>query len=134
MKNFNLRFLCADKIVYDGECSNLVVPLKDGLMGIMAGHADMIGAIEIGEVVITIAEGNIMRLAVTKGVVKVEKGSVLILADTAEESDQIDELRARQALEKAKEQMLHKQSVLEYKKTSFDIARAVNRIKVKNRG
>lgn len=55
-----------------------------------------------------------------------------MLVDTAESPDEIDESRARRAADAAKEDMLRRQSVREYYAAQAKLARAMNRLKVKN--
>jgi len=48
---------------------------------------------------------------------------------TAERPEDIDEVRAREALERAEEQMRQKQSLQEYKMSQASMARALTRLK-----
>ena len=52
-----------------------------------------------------------------------------VVVDTAERPEDIDEVRAREALERAEEQMRQKQSLQEYKMSQASMARALSRLK-----
>ena len=58
-------------------------------------------------------------------------GDVLVLADTVERAEEIDENRAQAAYEKALEDSAQQRSVREYYAAQARLARAVNRLKVK---
>lgn len=133
MKPFPLQFFCADEKEYDGDCVEVVVPLWDGLAGILADHSNMIAALQPGELKIDTGT-EVIEYAVTEGLVEVKDGNVLILAFSAEKPDEIDEKRAQAAIERAETRLKHKMSQLEYRQTQAALARAMNRLKVKHRG
>ena len=54
---------------------------------------------------------------------------VTVVVDTAERPEDIDEVRAKQALERAKEQLRQKQSIREYYMSKASMARALSRLK-----
>lgn len=53
--------------------------------------------------------------------------------DSAERPEDIDEIRAKEAKERAEEQLRQKQSVYEYRMSKASLARAVSRLKEKQR-
>lgn len=134
MTAFSLTILAAEKPFYEGECTSLVLPTVDGLYGIQARHSNMIAPVIPGELKITMPDGESILAAVSGGLVKVESGSVLILADTVELPDEIDENRARYAAECAKEAILQKKSIQDYYNAQAKMARALNRLRVKRHG
>ena len=134
MNSFHLCILAADKPFYDGECVSLVIPTDDGSYGVQANHRNMIAAIVSGTVSFKINEESKPEYAaVSEGIMKVENNNVLILADTAERPDEIDENRAKEDAEEAKEILMTKRSVSEYKEAEARLARALTRIKTKSK-
>ena len=131
MNTFALDVLAAEKPFYHGGCVSLVIPTIKGQYGIQAMHSNMIAAIIPGELKITTDDGEVIIAAVSEGMVKVENNEVLILVDTLEMPDEIDENRARRSAEEAKEALLQKKSFLDYNIAKTKMARAVNRLKVK---
>ncbi|MBQ8000999.1 MAG: ATP synthase F1 subunit epsilon [Ruminococcus sp.] len=132
MNAFSLAVLAAEKPFFEGECISLVIPTVDGQYGIQAGHNNMIAAILPGELKFTVPSGEIMLAAVSEGLVKVENGKVLILVDTAERPEEIDENRARRSAEQAKEAILQKKSIQDYCAAQSRMARALSRLRVKS--
>lgn len=64
---------------------------------------------------------------------KIEDGDVLLLVDTAERPEDIDANRAKRAADAAKEELLQKKSLQEYKSAQANLARALSRLRVKER-
>ena len=132
MKPFDLHVLTMNKPFFEGKCSSLVVPIKSGQYGILA---DWVSVIVPGEMKLTVegddGKQNVITAAVAGGIVKVEHNSVLVLVDTAEKPEEIDENRARRAVEMAKEQTAKQTATREYYAAQARLARAVNRLKVR---
>ena len=102
-------------------------------MGILAHHSNMIAAVVPGELRFQPADEPLRTAAVSSGLVKIEDGEVLLLVDTAERPEDIDANRARRAADAAKEELLQKKSLQEYKSAQANLARALSRLRVKER-
>ena len=131
MNTFTLNVLAAEKPFYDGECVSLIVPTNDGQYGIMANHNNMIAAIVPGVLKFKKPDETVIVAAVSEGLVKVENNSVLILVDTIELPEEIDENRAKRAAEQAKEAILQKKSIQDYYSAQAKMARALGRLRAK---
>lgn len=132
MRTFTVHILAADQPFYEGECESLVIPTIEGQYGIMAHHSDMISALVPGVLKFRVP-GEPDRIAsVSAGLVKIEKNDVLVLVDAAERPEDIDANRARRAADEAKEAILQRRSIQEYKMAQADLARAVSRLRVKH--
>ena len=133
MKQFSLNVLAAERSFYEGEAVSLVVPNLDGSYGIQADHSNMIGAIVPGVLRIKTPEGDEIVAAVSEGLVKVENNQVHVLVNTAERPEEIDDNRARRAVEEAQEALLQKKSIQDYHAAQAKMTRALNRLKVKDK-
>ena len=122
MKTFKLSILASDKTFYEGEAVSLVLPLPEGQYGIMAHHTNMIAAIVPGILKYTLENGEIHYAAISGGLVKTEKGEVLILSETVESPEEIDANRAKRELERAREEIIHKQSLRDHKDAETKMA------------
>lgn len=132
MSQFQVFILAADNVLYEGPCESLIVPTIQGQYGILAGHSNMISAVVPGKLTYRIPDHPEQIAAVSGGLVKVENNEVLVLVDTAERPEDIDANRAKRAADEAKEAILQKRSIQEYHSAQANLARAINRIKVKN--
>lgn len=132
MNTFTLTALAAEKPFYEGDCISLVVPTDNGQYGIQAFHNNMIAAVVPGMMKFTTPDGEETIAAVSEGIVKVENNEVLILVDTAERPEEIDENRAKRSAEQAKEMLLQKKSIQDYHSAQAKMARAISRLRVKH--
>jgi F-type H+-transporting ATPase subunit epsilon len=130
MKTFMLSVLAADSCIYVGECSSVILPAADGQYGVLADHCNSISAVVPGLLEYTLPNGEVQSVAVSNGMVKIENNEVMILVDSAERPEEIDIRRAERAAAEAREQMLQKKSIMEYRTAEAYLARALNRIKV----
>lgn len=134
MDTFQVHILAADKTLYEGPCVSLTIPTSDGERGILAHHASMMAAVVPGMVRCRLPGEEVLLAAVSPGMVKVEHNEVLVLVDSAERPEEIDEARARREADQAREAILQKKSRQEYQLAQGSLARALNRLRVKTRG
>ncbi|MGN1147511.1 MAG: ATP synthase F1 subunit epsilon [Lachnospiraceae bacterium] len=129
MSTFGLKIIATNKIFYDGRCNMLVVPGLDGEIAIMAYHEDMVIATKEGEIRFQTENEEWHKAVVGIGFVHIANNRVTMLVDTAERPEDIDAVRAREALERAEEQLRQKQSVQEYHISKASLERALSRLK-----
>ena len=134
MDTFQVHILAADRPMYEGPCVSLTIPASDGERGILAHHASMMAAVVPGMLRYQPPGEEIQLAAVSPGMVKVEANEVLVLVDSAERPEEIDEARARREADQAREALLQKKSRQEYQLAQGSLARALNRLRVKGRG
>jgi len=132
MKPFSLRVLAPDHPYYEGDCESLVITTSEGEYGVLADHSNTIIALTPGTLRLRIPGGETKIVAASYGMLKIENNQVLVLVNTIENPDEIDEARARRAAEEAQEALLHQQSKRDYIQAKAKMARAMNRLKVKN--
>ncbi len=131
MDIFQVHILAADRTFYEGPCVSLTVPTSDGELGILAHHSAMIAAVQPGTLRYQPPEQEARNAAISLGMVKVEKNEVLVLADSVERPEEIDEARARREADQAREALLQKRSRQEHQVAQATLARALNRLRVK---
>lgn len=132
MNSFDISILAADKPFFNGKCESIIIPTSDGLYGIWANHQNLFSDIIPGMLEMRKQNGETVIAAVSEGIVKVEDGNVLVLVDTIELPEEIDINRAKRNADRAKEELLQKRSIRDYYQAQARMARALNRMKVKN--
>ena len=89
------------------EVTEVQVPGKTkGYMGILPGHAPLLGLLGIGTLSY-LAGGKRRYLSVHAGFVEVVDNHVRVLADVAERQEEIDVQRAKAALQRAQEESMN---------------------------
>jgi len=132
MDTFQVHILAADKTLYEGPCVSLTIPASDGERGILAHHSSLLAAIVTGTIRWQPPGEAVQLAAVSPGMMKVEDNDVLVLVDSAERPEEIDEARARRTADEAREAILQKRSRQEHQLAQATLARALNRLRVKN--
>lgn len=132
MTPFPLSILSPETRFYEDQVTYLEFPTIDGQYGIAAHHSNLIAPMVDGMIRIRTVDGENQISAVSGGLVKVEQGHVLVMADTIVPIDEIDVQRNEQKAAAAKEALLQKRSIQEYHMAKAQLNRALNRLKVKN--
>ncbi|MCK5429337.1 MAG: ATP synthase F1 subunit epsilon [Anaerolineales bacterium] len=91
-----------DRLVFEGDADIVVVPGVSGEMGILANHAPLLSTLKFGILKVRIKEREEI-FAISGGVVEVQPDIITVLADAAENVDEIDIARAEAARKRAEE-------------------------------
>ena len=97
--SLNVRVITPDKVVWDADTEELILPSSKGKLGILTGHAPLLTALDIG--VMRLKTGSKWTsIVLMEGFAEVEKDTVTVLCNGAEEADSIDVTTAQADLEK----------------------------------
>ena len=127
MNSFILNITDSSGEFYQGSCESMVLPVKDGVYGVQAGHSPVLVAIHMGMLKFTV-DGETREILVGDGIAEVTPTFVLLLVDSAERPEDIDKNRAEAARIRAEERLQHKQSMHEYYQTKIALDRAMQRL------
>ena len=127
MNSFILNITASNGEFYQGSCESMVLPVKDGVYGVQAGHSPVLVAIHMGMLKFTV-DGETREILVGDGIAEVTPTFVLLLVDSAERPEDIDKNRAEAARIRAEERLQHKQSMHEYYQTKIALDRAMQRL------
>ena len=131
-ENFYLEILTADRQFYIGQAEALILTIQDGLYEVLPGHENTAIALEPGVLKYKV-NGEWHSAAESGGFAEITGDYVIVLVVTAERPDEIDFRRAEEARERAKERLRGKQSVMEYYNSKAALARAMARLKTRDR-
>lgn len=131
MSTFKVTILAADHTFLDDMCESVVIPTSNGEYGILAHHSNAIAAVSPGMLKYRLPGCEERIAAVSQGLIKIENNEVLILVDSAEKPEEINAIRAQNAADAAKEAMLQKRSIREYREAQADLARAIARLRIR---
>ena len=127
MNSFILNITASSGEFYQGSCESMVLPVKDGVYGVQAGHSPVLVAIHMGMLKFTV-DGETREILVGDGIAEVTPTFVLLLVDSAERPEDIDKNRAEAARIRAEERLQHKKSMHEYYQTKIALDRAMQRL------
>ena len=123
-----VEIVTAERSVLRETADMVVAPGSEGVLGILPRHAPMIALLKAGELRLKHGSHE-TAVAVTGGVMQVGPTSVTVLADAAERADEIDEARAREAVERARQRMAD----LKDKSDQIQLQAAIERANVRLR-
>jgi F-type H+-transporting ATPase subunit epsilon len=99
----HVEVVAVDRNVYSGEASMVVARTTEGEIGVLPGHAPLLGELaEGGVVVVHETGGGQVVAAVHGGFLSVTEQGVTILAEVAEMAVDVDTSRAQASLERAR--------------------------------
>lgn len=128
-KSFRLEVITPERIVMSDEVEFVVVPGVEGELGVLANHAPMIAGLRIGVIRYFNDEGQERHLAMGGGFVEVLENEVTVLAETAEQGNEIDILRAKAAKERAERRLSERAEQINYARAQMALQRALARIR-----
>ena len=103
MAELHVELVSVEREVWSGEATQVIARTTEGEIGILPGHAPLLGQLADGGVVSIYQEGGSPLLAaVHGGFLSVTDEGVTVLAEVAELSGDIDTARAQAALERAR--------------------------------
>jgi F-type H+-transporting ATPase subunit epsilon len=130
---FRLRIVSNNRVFYDDKAVSLLFTASDGVYQIMAHHAPMNIAVEIGDIKVQKEDGTWISAVVSQGFIEVANNRVNMFVFSCERPEEIDVLRAQEAKERAEEQLRQKQSMMEYHHSKISLARAMARLRAAQR-
>lgn len=119
-----VEIVTGERVVYHEDGVDMVLaPGADGALGILPRHAALFSLLSAGRMIVR--KGNQeQELAVFGGFLEVANNRVLILADTAERIEEIDEERAERARERAEHALQEAQTAVEIETALASLRRA----------
>ena len=128
-----LKIITQERVVFDQDVDAVYSKGIDGEFGLLKGHLPMMTALDIGVTRAYIGD-MVKKFTTMGGILQFKDEECLILTTLAEPGEEIDEARARQALEQAKLRLKNAQARMDAKRAEAAIARAEARLKARLSG
>jgi len=107
MSTFLLEIITQEKLLLKEEVESLYVTTADGDITILPHHVPYVGILKAAEIIIK-WNGVEEPVACTGGILEITPEKVVVLADSAVRSDEIDEVETLKAKENAEKLMAEK--------------------------
>jgi F-type H+-transporting ATPase subunit epsilon len=124
----HVEVVTAERELFNGEADIVDVPGSDGQLGILPEHAPLLALLGAGPLQIKL-QGEIDILFISGGFLEVSHDRVTILADTAENAEEIDEARAEEARRRAQDGLQEAQTRAQRAELESALGRALFRLK-----
>lgn len=103
MATLHIDVVSAERSMFSGEATFVVLPGESGELGILPGHTPLISRIRPGTLKIVMSDGHEEHIFVAGGILEIQPGKVTVLSDTAIRAADLDESKALEARARAEE-------------------------------
>jgi F-type H+-transporting ATPase subunit epsilon len=133
MADINLEIITPEKSVLKDQVDSITIPGSLGSFQILKNHAPLVSNFKIG--IITVKKNEETNHFTTSGgTVEVKDNNVLVLADTAENIENIDVNRAEEAQKRAEDRLAQKRKEeIDEARAEAALKRAINRLSAKQK-
>jgi len=100
-KHLEVALVAAERTVWQGQAKIVIARTTDGDVGILPGHAPLLGLLQGGTVQVRTVDDEYFVAAAPDGFISVANDRVSILAENAEMGHDIDLEEARRELDQA---------------------------------
>lgn len=125
----HIDIVSAEREIFSGRAETVFATADFGELGIKPGHSQLLASLEPGQIRLALPDGLEEVFYVSGGFLEVQPHLVTVLADTAERAKDLDEARATEAMNKAKQLLADKQADIDYAKTLTELAQAVAQLR-----
>lgn len=94
-----------ERLVFSQQVASVSLPGTEGRMGILPNHSALLTTLAFGDVWVRHPNGEEEHFAIGGGYAEVQPDKVIVLADSAEQAEEIDLERAERARERALQAM-----------------------------
>lgn len=130
-KNLKVDVVNAEESLFSGDAEFVALPGIEGELGILPGHTPLITLIRPG--LVRIKKGSDLKeeeIFVAGGVLEVQPYHVIVLADVAIRSKDLDEAKAKEAMAKAQETAKSTVNEIELAKVEAEISMLAEQLRI----
>ncbi|MDD5590153.1 MAG: ATP synthase F1 subunit epsilon [Candidatus Portnoybacteria bacterium] len=102
-KTIKFQIVTPERLLMEEEITQVTVPTRQGEITVLPEHLPLVASLAPGVLGIRLKNGEAEVTSVSGGFIEVQKGKIVILADTAERGHEIDIDRAQEAKKRAEE-------------------------------
>ena len=123
-----MKIVTPFRVMYENDVVSVLAPGITGYFGILANHHPFLTHLSIGTIVVDTGRA-VKTFATSGGYTEVLKNVMTILAETAEESSEIDVDRAKRARDRALVRMKQHSPDIDFDRARLALLRALNRLR-----
>jgi len=128
MKSFTLKLIAPSGIKYQAEADSVFLPTPDGTIEVLADHMPLVALLAPGEIIIK--NGSTQKNLVTDGgIVEISHNLVKILADEADEAENLDELKILEAKKAAENRLANAKDSVEITDATVHLEKQLSKLR-----
>ncbi len=129
-KTLKVDVVNAEDTLFSDDAEFVALPGVDGELGILPGHTPLITLIRPGLVRVKRSNDQKEEFFVAGGILEVQPRHVIVLADVAIRSADLDEAKAREAMQKAQEAAKATSSEIELAKIEAELSMLAEQLRI----
>lgn len=135
MKTIKFEIVTPERTVLKQEILQISVPTTSGEITILPDHIPLVSVLKPGVIELKLADNSLEIISVSGGFIEVMKDKVVILADTAERAEELDENKIEAARLRAEEAKKNAKFIddVEFAKISSKIEKELARLHAVNK-
>jgi len=135
MKTIKFEIVTPERTVLKQEILQITVPTMSGEITVLPDHIPLVSILKPGVIEVKTADNNLEIMSVSGGFIEVMKDKIVILADSAERAEEIDEKKVEEARLRAEEAKKNAKSVddVEFARISAQIEKELARLNAVNK-
>jgi len=102
-KTIKFEIVTPERVVLRQEILQITVPTTSGEITILPDHIPLVSVLQPGVIELKRSDNIVEIMSVSGGFIEVMKDKIVILADTAERAEELDEARIQEAHNRAEE-------------------------------
>jgi len=134
-KTIQFEIVTPERVVLKREVLQITLPTTSGEITILPDHIPLVSVLQAGVIEVKRADNVMEVMAVSGGFIEVMKDKVVILADTAERAEELDEETIKAAHQRAAELKLSAKAVddVEFAAVAARLEKELARLRAINR-
>jgi F-type H+-transporting ATPase subunit epsilon len=130
--HLQLRIVSAERLLVNERVDEVEIPGSGGYFGVLPGHTPLLATLHVGE--LWYRQGAEKHyLSIAFGFVEVQPDRVIVLAQIAEQAQDIDTARAEAAKKRAEERLAKSSSDIDFERARVALLKALARLQVAGR-
>ena len=129
-QKIKLEIVSAEEELFSDEVEMVFAPAEMGEVGITPKHTPLVTRLKPGDVRAQISETEPKTFFISGGLLEIQPNVVTVLSDTAIRETDLDEERAKQAQESAKQAMANTDSDIDLAKAKAELAQAAAQLRI----
>lgn len=127
---FDFEVITPDGQAFRARVTSLGLAGRDGRFGILARHAPLVAALDVGVLSVRREDGAELDFAAGEGFVEVRRAGVRALVDFCDTKEDVDVERARRAAERARERVRSRDRAVDHARAESALRRALVRLQI----
>ncbi len=134
-KTIQFEIVTPERIVLKQEVLQVILPTTSGEITVLPDHIPLVSILQPGVIEVKRADNIVEIMSVSGGFVEVMKDKIVILADSAERAEEIDEKAVEEARLRAEEtkKNIEAKDQVEFTEVAAKLERELARLRAVNR-